>query len=330
MTHKQTQQNIRHLYLLHGNAQPRYLSPQRPTHHLLPLWYAHGMDRTTGLPTTHLPRLPTPIHHNGRLKIPIFQTMKEGQKLWTRDELILAVNLYCKLPFGKMHKGNPDIIQLAGLIGRTPSSVALKLVNFASLDPTLKQRGIKGAANSSKLDAEIWNEFYNNWDAALLESEQLMAKIKNTTVEKLNNIDLTDLPAEGLEKMRLVKTRVNQSIFRSIVLATYNYRCCVTGITQPQLLVAAHIIPWARDEKNRMNPMNGLSLNALHDRAFEHGLITIDADTYTIRISPTLKTKDAPESVKQNFWQYEGKEILLPDKFLPERRFLFFHNKKLL
>jgi putative restriction endonuclease len=85
--------------------------------------------------------------------------MKEGQTLWSRDELILAINLYCKLPFGRLHRGNSGVIHLAKLIGRTSNSVAYKLVNFASLDPSLKARGIKGASNASNLDKEIWNEF---------------------------------------------------------------------------------------------------------------------------------------------------------------------------
>ena len=252
--------------------------------------------------------------------------MIEGQKLWTRDELILAVNLYCKLPFGKMHKSNSEIIKLAELIGRTPSSIALKLGNFASFDPTLQERGIKGARNASKLDKEIWDEFYNNWDVALIESEKLMAKVKKTTIEKLNNIDLDDIPKEGLEKIRLVKTRVNQSIFRNVVLATYDNTCCITGISNPELLIASHILPWSKDEKNRMNPMNGLALNALHDRAFEVGLITIDADSYKIKVSPALNKKNAPASIKQNFLDFAGKEIILPDKFLPDRTFLKEHN----
>ena len=252
--------------------------------------------------------------------------MKEGQTLWTRDELIIAVNLYCKLPFGKMHKSNAEIVKLASLIGRTPSSIALKLGNFASFDPTLKERGIKGASNASKLDKEIWNKFYNNWDAALIESEKLMASLKKTTVEKLNNIDLSDIPNEGLEKQRLVKTRVNQCIFRTIILATYNNKCCITGISNPELLIASHILPWSKDEKNRMNPMNGLALNALHDKAFEVGLITIDADTYKIRVSPSLLKKEIPESIKQNFVDYQEREILLPDKFRPDRHFLKEHN----
>ena len=89
-----------------------------------------------------------------------------------------------------MNKGTPQVIELANLIDRTPSSVAFKLGNLASFDPVLKQRGIKGASNASKLDEEIWNEFYDNWDASLIESENLFAKARKTTIEKLNNIGL--------------------------------------------------------------------------------------------------------------------------------------------
>lgn len=253
--------------------------------------------------------------------------MKQGQKLWTRDELILAVNLYCKLPFGKMHKGNSEIIRFAGLIGRTPSSIALKLGNFASFDPTLKERGIKGASNASKLDKQIWDEFYNNWDAALFASEEMLAKTKRTTIERINKIETADLPKEGKEKERIVKTRVNQSIFRTVVLATYNNSCCITGINNPELLIASHIVPWSKDEKNRLNPMNGLCLNALHDKAFDSGLITISADDYTIMISSKLKKKNATQSIEQNFLNMEGKVIHLPDKFLPAKELLKVHNE---
>lgn len=252
--------------------------------------------------------------------------MKPGQKLWTREELILAINLYCKLPFGKMHKATKEIIQFANLIGRTPSSIALKLGNFASFDPTLKERGIKGASNASKLDKLIWNEFYNNWDLALIESEKLLAKVKQTTIEKMNNIPVDDLPKEGKEKERLVKVRLNQSIFRTMILATYNQKCCITGIDNSDLLIASHIVPWSIDEKNRLNPMNGLCLNALHDRAFDKGLITISADDYTIKVSSSLKSKNRIDSIENNFIHFEGKQINLPDKFLPSLIQLKVHN----
>ena len=148
--------------------------------------------------------------------------MKEGQKLWTRQELILAINLYCKLPFGRLYRLNPDVIHLANLIGRTPSSVAYKLVNFASLDPSLKTRGIKGASNASKLDAEIWNEFFNNWDILPFESEKLLADFEERTIEQLNDFPDLEFQKEGMTKEQLVKVRVNQSFFRSSILASYN------------------------------------------------------------------------------------------------------------
>lgn len=157
--------------------------------------------------------------------------MKEGQKLWTREELILAINLYCKLPFGRLNNSNPEIIKLANLIGRTASSVAYKLVNFASLDPSLKARGIKGASNASKLDAEIWNEFFNNWDVLPYESEKLLASLQHKTIEQLNPIPESELYREGKTMEQLVKVRVNQSFFRSSILASYNNTCCITGIT---------------------------------------------------------------------------------------------------
>ncbi len=249
--------------------------------------------------------------------------MKKGQQLWTRDELILAINLYCKLPFGKIHRGNPDIVELANLLGRTPSSIAYKLVNFASLDPSLQARGIKGADHTSKLDKLIWTEFYSNWDQAAYESELLLNKLKGN-IKPVPNFELDIPETEGREKERLVRTRINQSFFRKTILASYNNTCCVTGINLPELLIAGHIVPWSIDEKNRLNPRNGLAMNGLHDKAFELGLISISPE-YKILISPEIK-KIKSESKENYFLAYEGQEIILPSKFLPDPEFLAYHN----
>ena len=252
--------------------------------------------------------------------------MKEGQKLWTRDELILAVNLYCKLPFGRLHRLNPEVINLANLIGRTSSSVAYKLVNFASLDPSLKARGIKGASNASNLDKEIWKEFINHWDYLPFESEKLLAKIEKTTLEELNKIPENELPKEGKTREQVVKVRVNQAFFRSSILASYNNTCCITGIQQPEFLIAGHIKPWSLDEKNRLNPQNGIAINALHDKAFETGLITITTD-YKIRVSPILFRQKKSKSIEDYFLKYDNQDIILPSRFLPDTEFLKYHNE---
>ncbi|MEQ6121477.1 HNH endonuclease [Reichenbachiella sp. MALMAid0571] len=255
----------------------------------------------------------------------ILVDMQKGQRLWTREELILAINLYCKLPFGKLHKGNLEIIHLSNLIERTPSSVAYKLVNFASLDPSLQVRGIKGASNSSKLDKEIWDEFYLNWDEAAYESERLLAYFEKKSFDDLETEILLS-QTEGKERESRIKVRVNQSFFRKTILASYNYKCCITGIDQPELLVAGHIKPWSLDEKNRLNPRNGFAMNNLHDKAFENGLFTISPD-YRIIVSKELK-KSKDKAIGEYFLQYDQKEIILPSKFLPDPEFLKYHNNE--
>jgi putative restriction endonuclease len=215
---------------------------------------------------------------------------------------------------------------LAKLLGRSPSSVARKLGNFASFDPSLQARGIKGLTNASKLDREIWNEFYQDWDSLFLESEKELAKRQHTTLEKLYRFE-EGTSLVGEDEVRSVKVRLNQSIFRKIVLANYDNQCCITGIDKTELLVAGHIVPWSEDQHNRLNPKNGLLLNALHDRAFKNGLITVDEE-YKIRVSSVMKRREKVKSIVDNFLQYEGKSILLPKKFLPDPKFLRAHNER--
>jgi putative restriction endonuclease len=243
---------------------------------------------------------------------------------WTREELILAVNLYCKIPFGKIHQNNPDIIHFAKLIGRTPGSISFKLGNFGSFDQSLKERGVGGLPNASKLDKEVWDEFYNNWEERTFESERLRAKFEKKSLEQLVGIDDVEVK-EGKERERLVRQRVNQSFFRSMVLASYDFSCCITGIKNTDLLVASHIVPWASDSENRLNPRNGLCLNALHDKAFDKYLITISPE-YKIQLSKKIKAESKNKIVQQNFLQYDQQEIKLPQKFLPDEKFLLHHN----
>ena len=249
------------------------------------------------------------------------------KKNWERQELILAINLYFKTPFGKLHHRNPQIIKLSKLLGRTPSAVSWKLVNFASLDPSLKKRGVKGATHVSKLDKEVWNEFFNDWDELPFESEKLLAKVAHTTIEKLNHLVESELPKEGKEREQVVKVRVNQSFFRRSVLASYNNTCCITGIQQTELLIAGHIKPWGVDKKNRLNPQNGIAINALHDKAFEAGLITITPD-FKIKISNSLKKKPDSQVLRDYFLRYGNRPIILPSRLRPDKKFLEYHNEQ--
>jgi putative restriction endonuclease len=247
------------------------------------------------------------------------------KKNWSRDELILAFNLYCKIPFGRIHIHNPEIIDLAKLLGRSPSAVSWKLANFASFDPALKKRKIIGAAHTSKLDAEIWDEFNNDWGRLGFESEKLYANLTGKILDDVVHIETDDLFQEGKERESLVKIRVNQGFFRKSVLAAYDIQCCVTGLSIPELLNASHIIPWSVDAINRVNPQNGLCLNAIHDRAFDRGLITIMPD-YSIKVSTRVKNIPNDLAAKDFIVKFDGHKIRLPSRFLPKTDFLTYHN----
>lgn len=245
---------------------------------------------------------------------------------WTREELILAFNLYCKIPFGTIHIRNPQIISLAKILGRTPSAVSWKLANLASLDPTLKKRNIAGATHGSKMDSEVWNEFNNDWNRLAFESEKLLAEKFGEQVEDISGVDTIDLPKAGKERETVVKVRVNQSFFRKAVLAAYNLQCCITGLAIPEMLNASHIVPWSKDKNNQVNPRNGLCLNVFHDRAFDRGLITITTD-FAIKVSPKIKKITKDGFAFDLLSKYDGQSIQKPERFIPNLDFIKYHNK---
>ncbi len=242
---------------------------------------------------------------------------------WTKEETIIAFNVYCKVPFKSTNKSNPTIIEYANIIGRSPSALGMKIGNFGRLDPALREQGITGLVNGSKLEEEVWNEFYGNWDKLAFESEKLIAEFQDKTIEEFECIEAENLP-EGKERETIVKTRINQSFFRSTILSSYNLKCCFTGLSIPDLLVASHIVPWSIDKKNRTNPHNGLCLNSIHDKAFDRGFITVTPD-FRIKISKCLDSYSTDESVRDFFMKYNNQSIILPDKFLPSKDFLDFH-----
>lgn len=251
----------------------------------------------------------------------------KGDIFWTRDEYIAVLGLYLKMPFGKMHSRNPDVIEMSKIIGRTPSAVAMRLVNFASVDPFHSNRGIKGLPGGKKRCEIIFNEFVNNREELLFESEKIISEKQNIAIEvKFEEIFKDDYlkDKKGEDKVRLIKTRVNQHLFRQIVLGNYQNKCAISGIDLSELLVAGHIVPWSKNEKERLNPENGICLSNLYDRAFEEGYIGINLD-YEIIISNELKKRIEKPYYIDFFGQFENKLISLPQKYFPNKDFLDFH-----
>ncbi len=184
--------------------------------------------------------------------------------------------------------------------------------------------------HGAKGEEEIWREFRAHPEALAFESERLKAARLGQPIEQVADLETDDLPPIGRDREAIVRLRVNQSFFRSRILSAYNFRCCVTGLTVQPLLTASHIIPWAEDEKNRLNPKNGLCLNALHDRAFDRHLMWIEQD-FVIRFSPN-SNEIAGSSKETLDWltKFEGTKLLLPNKFSPDPQFLKSHATKCL
>ena len=247
---------------------------------------------------------------------------------WTKEQLKLAFHLYCQLPFGKLDMRTPEVIKLAMLIGRTPGAVAMKLSNFASLDPAITGMGRKGLEGASNLDREVWAEFHANWEKLAVESEMLRRNLDHTNadVDEMDDL-LTPDDYSGETKQVLIEQRIKQNFFRRAVLSSYRGRCCMSGLSESRLLIASHIVPWSKDKANRLNPSNGLCLSAIHDRAFDKGLITL-TDDFKIIVSEELKRKNEP-FVIEVLLPLNGRTIEPPERFAPQAEFIAWHRNEL-
>lgn len=258
---------------------------------------------------------------------------------WTREHLLIALNLYRKILFGHMSRKNPLIIDVASRMGRTPSSLAMKLVNFASLDPVHLARGIKGLPGASRLDRDMWNEFQVHLVHLGPESEQLLHDL--FTDHNDFEVDFLQQDKVRLEPSRLsaptgqtegtasIRVRRGQQFFRQMVINAYGLRCCISGINVPRLLVASHIKPWSEFPTERLDPRNGLCLSSLHDAAFDGGLITLD-ENLRVLLSKRLRSFFPQPVLEQNFCPFEGKPIRLPEKVAePDESFLSYHRKEI-
>lgn len=243
---------------------------------------------------------------------------------WTKQQTIIALYYYCKIPFNKVTSTHPLVLEGSQIIGRNANSLKMKIGNFGSFDPVLKSKGIVGLTNTSKLDEEVWNEYYDDWYRLGVEAEEIIAEYQNTSLEQVSGIDIDTLP-EGKERESIIKVRVNQKFFRDTILVSYGSRCAITGLNIPELLIASHIVPWAKDKTNRLHPTNGICLNALHDKAFDKGLLTITSK-YKIKVSKYVNDFEKEPSVKSLIKEIDGKEIILPNRFLPAKEFLEYHN----
>jgi predicted restriction endonuclease len=217
-------------------------------------------------------------------------------------------------------------------MGRTANSLAMKLCNLASLDPVQQARGVKGLKGASSQDKAIWAEFQNNLPEFGERSEQLMHDLftqdEAAEVDFLARDTVRLIPPTGpTEVGATVRVRRGQQFFRQAVLNAYGVSCCISGINVPRFLVASHIKPWRSFPVERLNPRNGLCLSALHDAAFDAGLITLD-EKLSVILSKRLRGFFPQPTLEGNFIPFEGRAIRLPEKLAePDESFLRYHRE---
>ena len=259
-----------------------------------------------------------------------------GRKNWTRDELLVLLNVYHKLTFGQLHARQPVIVDLARKLDRGANSVAMKLCNLASLDPALQLRGIRGLPGASALDRAVWTEFHADLNETVPASEEALRKLfkagARAELEVLPKVGIRTRKRPNLETTEIlatVKQRRGQEYFRDAVLNNFGGRCGVTGLALRELLTASHILPWSAFPEERLNVCNGLSLSRLHDAAFDRGLISFD-DQLRLMLSPRLKAELQQRSVAENFAAYAGEPLQIPDDAaLPDTAFLSRHRAEI-
>lgn len=256
---------------------------------------------------------------------------------WTHEHRLMALCLYRLSDFGRLHSKNPQIQLVAEKMGRSSGSLALKLVNFAALDPLRHQ---KGMANASEADRAFWREYAATAEDMHADGMDLLHELfglrddqeldfmEGGRIRVIVNERETDHEAtKARTDHKSRKLKRGYAFFRQAVLNIYDVQCCITGIAVPRLLVANHIRPPREFPHERFNLNNGLCLSGLHSPAFIGGLITLDKERRLV-LGRSLKKAFSKEVMKANFEPYEGRPIRLPNILAePSAEGLAYHYK---
>jgi len=169
-----------------------------------------------------------------------------------------------------------------------------------------------------------------NYHASYLEQKANAFLLSSSNGATISNklLKIFNIDKEGTDSIVASRVRIGQSYFRKMVLENYEYKCCITGLNVPQTLRASHIVAWAEDKKNRMNPENGLCLSATYDAAFDKHLISFDED-YRMIVSREVKDYYTNDTTKYYFEKFEGHQLSIPKLFLPSKALMEKHRELL-
>jgi|GEM_PF-436700 len=206
---------------------------------------------------------------------------------WTREEVILALNLYFNLDAKRISSRTPEIVQLSNILislplhplesrlptFRNPNGVANKLSNFLSLDPHYNGAGY---GHHSQCDEEIWKEFYGAKDQLAKEAKAIVAfgassEIKSAVMENTEDEELS--APEGrlrlyIHRRReryggLPKKKKNQALKKAghlvCEVCKFDFELAYSNIPKP-FIECHHNTPLSQLEPNTETTLEDLSL----------------------------------------------------------------------
>lgn len=150
----------------------------------------------------------------------------------------------------------------------------------------------------------IWPVFVGDWIPGEL---KVRLAFGQTTA-----LGIPDAP-ERRYASRLVRQRLHQATFREAVLTAYGGRCAITGLPEPRLLDAAHIVADTDQGLGQPVVQNGLPLSKIHHAAFDANLIGIDPD-FRIHISEALLSINDGPMFEHGVKGLHGKLLRLPSR----------------
>lgn len=320
------------------------LNWEGPTDHFAEERMITAKERNDEIHLFHRPRHHMDFEYQGQVRVIlveqhqsapsrfVFEILDSERDRWTRQQVLAAFYLYLQVKPSEMLSASPDVSALAVALKKPARNVAAKLRAFAQLDPVIAQEKYRATDNISPKDVALWNEFQSNWTDTAIQAGEAFESVAlryNSAASSgfASAADAAYLYQAGETREAIVQVRKNQHIFRRTVLNSYGSSCCITGINNERLLVASHIVPWAQDVQNRLNPENGLCLSALHDRAYDQGLITVLPD-YSIRVSAELHKEGGHGFLSDALLRFQGQSITLPGRFHPAPDLLAWHAKR--
>lgn len=202
-------------------------------------------------------------------------------------------------------------IQLAAAGAQGPWLLALDHVGI------IQELGLSVAEIPGPAEARFAFDSLGALYAALCRAYQLAVSLPDAPLREFE-LRIADLPRKT-EAERLVVQRIGQEIFRARLMDYWQGRCPLTGIADPALLRASHIVPWSdcENDAERLDVHNGLLLSALWDAAFDRALVTFDDEG-----NPVFSPKLSEEAQNELRWHAP---ITLTDA---HRRRLALHRRR--